>query len=295
MLFLETIPVQRSFHINWNLPLGGLGLIGYIFMAIALYAIAKRRGISGGAAGWFPVARLWLLGKVHDDYQAKVYGRKRNMRTALLVLGILQAVLWLLLVASLIAVLPYLLGFVRRAMSAGGFDPERFANEMDRYLNSAAGEQFAYGLLGRMGLMLILLIPMLGVTIACAVVRLVTLYRVFQSCDPGKATLFTVLSIFFSGLDGVFLFVVRDKDQGMYPQRGPGYYPPVGQPNGYRAPYGQQPPYYGGPQDYRPPQGAYGPQNPGPVQQPYGYRPQPQPPQPPQPQPPQGPQEGSNS
>lgn len=293
MLFLDAVPMERSFRVNWNLPLGGLGLVGYVFMAIALYTIAKRRGISGGVAGWFPVARLWLLGKIHDDYQAKVYGRKRNMRTALLVLGILECLFALLLIGLLIAIIPQIISIVDRMMRTGGFSADRFESEMEIFLNSPDGNRFAYALAGKLGLLVLLLLPFAGIAIACAVVRLVTLYRVYQSCDPSKATLFTILAIFISGLDGIFLFVSREKDLGMYPPRAPGYYPPAGQGYGYgQPPYGQQPPYgyQQPPQGYQPPYGYQ------PPRQPYGQTgQQPCPPQGREgTQPPQQPQDGTN-
>src|SRR5699024_11895073 len=59
-------------------------LVLYIFQSCSLYSIAKRRGISNPGLAWVPVAFVWILGSVSDQYQYVVRGKVCNRRKILL-------------------------------------------------------------------------------------------------------------------------------------------------------------------------------------------------------------------
>ena len=70
---------------------------------------------------------------------------------------------------------------------------------------------------------------MMVVAIISTVVQYMALYDIYRSCEPGNATLYLVLSIFVSLSQPVFLFLCRNKDDGL-PQPQPEIPPTSWQP-----------------------------------------------------------------
>ncbi|MFR7479050.1 MAG: hypothetical protein ACLUUJ_09475, partial [Acutalibacteraceae bacterium] len=102
----------------------------------------------------------------------------------------------------------------------------------------------------------------------------ITLYKLFQSCRPGSAVGYLLLSIFLGFLRPFLIFACRNSDEGYMMSA---YYPPYGTypPQG-GAPYNPQGGYYNPPQGgapYTPPQGGYynPPQNGAPYNPQGGY------------------------
>ncbi|MBQ9941580.1 MAG: hypothetical protein IJP03_01095 [Christensenellaceae bacterium] len=71
-------------------------LIQYVFKAIALFAMASRRKIMPDALAWVPVANMWLLGKIADEYDGLCGEKDKKLRWWLLGCQIALLVLWLL-------------------------------------------------------------------------------------------------------------------------------------------------------------------------------------------------------
>ena len=65
------------------MPLAGVAI--YVFTALSLYTIARRRGISAPWLAWVPVANLWVLGSLSDQYRYLTQGQMKHKRIALLV------------------------------------------------------------------------------------------------------------------------------------------------------------------------------------------------------------------
>ena len=65
----------------------------YVFSALALYTIAKRRGLSNPWLSWIPVANVWILGSIADQYRYVARGEVRSKRKVLLTLKIISAAL----------------------------------------------------------------------------------------------------------------------------------------------------------------------------------------------------------
>ena len=70
---------------------------------------------------------------------------------------------------------------------------------------------------------------MMVVAIISTVVQYMALYDIYRSCEPGNATLYLVLSIFVGLSQPVFLFLCRNKDDGL-PQPQPEIPPTSWQP-----------------------------------------------------------------
>lgn len=164
----------------------------YILTAYSLYAIAKRRGLTNPFLAWIPVAQLWTLGAISDDYHLKKDGVKKSKRKILIVLEIVNVVLCIVMMV-LLAI------FVVSAMDAGlSSDLEEFS-----------------GVIGSMLGMMLALLAVSGVSIAVAVVRYMALYDIYCSCDPGNAVLFLLLNIFIGITQPILLLVSHKKDDGM--------------------------------------------------------------------------------
>lgn len=182
-------------------------LVGYVLLALGMYTIAKRRGISNAWLAWIPFGQSWMLGCISDQYHYVTAGCEKSKRKLLLWLELGTTALGVAVCVMLVSVLS-----------------ER--------VNTVSNQQLVT---------LLLSLVMLGLAIAFAVMKYVALYDLYRSCDPAKATLFTVLTIFLGALAmGIMVLVCRDKDLGMPPRR--------------EQPALQQPIYELPPQTWQPPQ-----------------------------------------
>ena len=53
----------------YNVLMFGLSIAAYVLQALGLYTIAKRRGISNPWLAWVPVAWVWVLGSISDQFR----------------------------------------------------------------------------------------------------------------------------------------------------------------------------------------------------------------------------------
>ena len=172
-----------------GIPTGLFSVAAYILTAMALYTISRRRGLTNAWLAWIPVANVWLLGSLSDQYQYVVKGQDKTKRKWLLILNILKAAL-----VTMIAIL---------AIVAAG--------------SLIAGEPSE--IMGLVVALLGLVLPLCAVTIALCVIRYMALFDIYRSVDPGNAVLYLVLSILFGPTEPFFLFFNREKDQGMPPRK----------------------------------------------------------------------------
>ena len=189
-----------------GIPTTLMGIAAYVLTALALYTIAKRRGLNHPWLAWIPVASAWILGSLSDQYRYVVRGENKSKRKVLLTLSILTSVLSTAMIVSVfVAVGKAMFGVI------GGMGEE------------ALLEAILGPLVGVVGLCL----PMVGIAIAYVVVYYMALYDLYKSLEPSNCVLFLVLSIVFPVTEPFFLFFNRNKDQGMPPRRqNPTYIPP---------------------------------------------------------------------
>ncbi len=193
-----------------GIPSGLISIATYVLTALALYTIAKRRGINKPWLAWIPVLDVWILGSIADQYRYVAKGEIKSKRKALLTLNILMAVLSAVVIGVAISMV---VGLIGSAMY-GASEEELL-------------QQFIGPVLGVAGLSL----PLAGVAIAYAVIYFMALYDVYTSCDPSNSVLFLVLSIVFGVTKPIFLLVSRNKDGGMPPRRPePASYIPTPEP-----------------------------------------------------------------
>lgn len=178
----------------------GVAIVMYVFESLGVYTIAKRRTIKHPWLAWIPVAKLWMLGCVSDQYRYVAKGKVTNRRKILLALGIVTSVLGCIMAGCYINVFTQLIGYGRQL----------------EYMNDTQ-------------IMSIVLTPALSLLGVCAVVSIVgivqtvfqyiALYDLYASCEPRNAVLYLVLSIFFNVTEPFFVFACRNKDLGMPPRR----------------------------------------------------------------------------
>ena len=174
------------------------GIVSYVLTALALYTIAKRRGLNKPWLAWIPVVDVWLLGSLSDQYQYVVRGRNRSKRKSLLVLGILSFVLGIAVIILAISLLTQLVLAAMQGVS-------------EEYLLDL--------IMGPLLSMLGLCLPMAGIGIAYTILYYMALYDVYKSLDPSNCVLYLVLSILISVTLPFFLFFNRNKDGGMPPRK----------------------------------------------------------------------------
>ena len=191
-----------------------LGIASYVLSSMAVYTIARRRGLRKPWLAWIPVANVWLLGSLSDQYHYVVKGENKSKRKWLLILNVLVFAF-----TAAIAVLA--IGTVSTAL-LGSYRSE------SELLRRIWGPVMA--ILG-------LCLPLVGAAIACAIIRYMALYDVFKSLDPNNCVMFLVLSILFGVMEPFFLFFNRNKDLGMPPRRQETAYIP---PQDTQAPWENQ-------------------------------------------------------
>ena len=177
-----------------------LSIASYVLTALALYTIARRRGLKNPWLAWIPVADCWLLGSLSDQYRYVVDGQHKSKRKILLIFRILTAVMWVSLIGLLIKLCFHTVGSV----FWGTMSDERIFQILHQSLN-----------------LLVMCLPLIGISIAYAVFRYMALYDIYKSLDPANCVLFLVLSILFGVTEPFFLFFSRNKDDGMPPRKQP--------------------------------------------------------------------------
>ena len=180
------------------MSLGGLaGLACYIFAALGLYTIAKRRGLNHPGLCWIPLGFEWQLGSLSDQYQYLVMDKNTSRRKIMLGLSVLN---W---ISGAVCTVVSSVMMVKLTFSVPSMTEGEIASAI-------------FGpLMIVMGVALVLSVA----AIVLVVFRYICMYDVYRSCEPGNATLYLVLSIIFNILEPVFLMVIRKKDGGMPPRK----------------------------------------------------------------------------
>lgn len=175
---------------------GVIGVLFYCLEAAGMYAIAKRRQIHHAALAWVPVINVWMLGCISDQYQYVVKGRTRNRRTLMLVLQILSL---LLSIGVTVTVSPSLTLILE--------NPNIHPDLLTEMVLGSLMSSFALAAIESIFALILL------------VFTYIALYDLYRSCNPDGAVLYLVLSLFFSWLEPILVFICRKQDMGMPPLR----------------------------------------------------------------------------
>ena len=177
-----------------------LSIASYVLTALALYTIARRRRLKNPWLAWIPVADSWLLGSLSDQYRYVVKGEHKSKRKILLFFRVLITIMWISLMGLLVNLCFHAVGNA----FWGTMTEDRVFQILHQALN-----------------LLVVCLPLIGISIAYAVFRYMALYDIYKSLDPANCVLFLVLSILFGVTEPFFLFFSRNKDDGMPPRKEP--------------------------------------------------------------------------
>lgn len=207
------------------------GIVAYVLTALGMYSIAKRRGIKNPWLAWIPVADMWVLGCISDQYRHVAKGQVCNKRKSLLILTIVGFVLMLFSLGVIAVIIVQIMPYLPEDLRNG----EAFLRIP--VMDEEAQEEYLQSLIAQVGTMTPQMtrtlmieaawaaIPALVAAVclvAQAIIMCMALYDLFASCDPSSATLRLVLSIVISGYGGIlraiFIFIGRNRDDGMPPR-----------------------------------------------------------------------------
>ena len=177
-----------------------LQVVLQIMYSVGLYTVAHRRGIKHPWMAFVPVLEPWILGSIADQYQYVVWGQIRNRRKVNLGLTIAAV--------ALVGVF-YALYFVliAKAMQMGFADVYGAQIEVENMLLSI------------LPWFLIIAVALLILSVVQIVYRYICWYNVFESCRPKLSVLFIILGILSMPLLQLFIFICRNKDNGMPPRK----------------------------------------------------------------------------
>ncbi len=149
-----------------------LGIIGvsiaqYIMQSLAMYTIADKRGVKNAWLAWIPVGESWVLGKVCDEYDERC-NTKKNWAKTLLILSLTGGVFFV------VTYVAFFVFVIASAVSSGG--------DLETWMIAPF-----------VGLYLVLLLATL-LMCACAVLKLICTYKVYESIVPEKAIKYMIVS-----------------------------------------------------------------------------------------------------
>ncbi len=167
----------------------GLAVVSYVLESLALYQLAKRRGIRNYGFAWVPVGSTWILNALGDQYEGIRTGRKQSLRWWALGIAGCTVVLVIAFCVIMFATL------IPLAVYDDRLPPEQIS-----------------GLMSSMAAFFLIYMLVFVALIALTVLNSISLYRVYRSTKPDCAVVFTVLSIVVSVTTPFFLFVCRKYD-----------------------------------------------------------------------------------
>lgn len=158
----------------------------YVLSSIGFSRIALRRNISNNWLAWIPVVRYWTIGAIADSYDE----RKEIKRRLRFFLVVLEAAKFAILIPVLIYSLQLLPYFLEYGLDLFTYD-----------LNN-----------------ILLLVPIVGASFGFVIINTImkvcytiAIYKFFESTVPKNALVFTIIGTIIPLLNGVFVFVSRNK------------------------------------------------------------------------------------
>lgn len=204
-----------------NFATSGLGVLVYILQALALYTVAKRRGINKPWLAWIPLANVWILGSISDQYQYVVKGQVKNKRKSLLGLNIAITAITFIILSAVVWMFIDMMFIVMDTSAL--FEPIS-EDTMEMLVSNLAyyvGNNAAFLIL--LSILAILAIPLMVLAVIQTVIFYMAMYDLYRSCEPNNSTLYLVLSlvgnVVIDGAYSIFMVLCKDKDLGMPPRK----------------------------------------------------------------------------
>ncbi len=164
----------------------------YFLNAIGLYEMSSSLGLKNPWYGFIPFLNSFAIGRIAEKYQKKNGAKPAKFSVILLTLEIVMAVLSVITlfsaVSTVIGVASFAAGYLADVTSSAGIG--------------------AYNIMSILWLVFAAFL-LVGVATAYLVVYYIAFWRTCAVFDYKNASLYTVLSVFFSFLAPIFLFVIR--------------------------------------------------------------------------------------
>lgn len=177
-----------------------LGIAMWILQSLGMYTIAQRRQIKHPWLAWLPVANMWMLGSISDQYYYVARGKVKNRRKWMVALAIVTALLYAATVVAQIATTVQVI----MGIEQGNMDPSTDPMQVILMMLPQVGFAFLVW----------------AVALWSTIIQHMSYYGLYSSCDPNNKAVFTVLGIFFPVTIPFFIFACRNKDRGMPPRKG---------------------------------------------------------------------------
>lgn len=161
----------------------------YILQGVGLYEMGKRLNLNNPWLSFVPVANVYALGRIAQRYMKRDGTQSAKFSVILLALYIAEFVL---MIAFFIFFFVAIFAVIANAELAIETESEMVMSMFASFIP-----------------VIILYFLLMAVAIAYSVTYYVALWRVFAIYNNSNATLYLVLSIFFSFLAPIFLFVLR--------------------------------------------------------------------------------------
>lgn len=172
---------------------GGLSVFLYIIQGFALLSMANKCDIKQGWLGFIPVANFYLFGKIAEQYKRE--DNKKSLKYSLLlpVFYVLQMIATVILIIVFVISVISIISVVELAI------------ENDQSLNIQMFSSFVGVIVGY--------VITMAIAIIFSVFNYIAMWRIFSMFKKENAVLFLVLSIFFSFLGPIFMFIIRNNNR----------------------------------------------------------------------------------
>ncbi len=174
----------------------------YVLYGIGLYTISKRRNISGAWLAWVPVVNGILVGGIADHYAKVRTGKRGKLRWGTGVLSVLTV--GTLSSGLVISYYTAMGGFITAALWVVSLG---FWGMADDGLTPAV---LICALVA-----ILLLLAFIPIAIARLVVTIIARRNLYRSCSAEYAAVCLVAGIIFPFLNPLFIFLLRNKDEGL--------------------------------------------------------------------------------
>lgn len=177
-------------------------IFSYVMQGLGLSAMAKNRGIERPWLAWVPMANIWMLGRISDQYREKATGEDPNLRKKLLIQKIIKTAIELSIIGALLL---WYFGMIAVVASAQvyGLDVEALIGPM---------------VIAMYVVLLIWYVAMMVIMTFYYISQYKALFDIYRSSDPKTSTLFFVLSFFSQIALTLGIFLNRNKTLGMPPE-----------------------------------------------------------------------------
>lgn len=168
-----------------------ISLTLYILNGIGIMKMSKSLNISNGWLAFIPFASIFAFGRVGERYIKRDGTKSAKFSILLLLFYVLMFVIAVVLMVFLIGFLLSLMAFAEEAIA----------------VDAPMTMEMFEGIIP----VIICTVLTLAIELVYIILHYVCLWRVYSIFDSSNATLFLVLSIFFSFLSPIFIFVIRNK------------------------------------------------------------------------------------